>query len=183
MIILIAYFRFLFILTHQIQKTDEVIETQEAKLLNKLCSEVKQQLTVINEQVNKVESTKKEIIRNLAYNINDLGLCPTDMICDLIATKLKGIVPRSYITNALDSEYKNQNYKRKTSSNRYQEKSSSGIIDYDQSFDVRECQISDWDLYSDQIKKAWVIQLIEYKLEQERTIMSLQQQIAKLEGT
>jgi hypothetical protein len=157
----------------QIQKTEEVIETQEAKLLNKLCSEVKQQLTVINEKVNKAESTKKEIIRNLAYNINDLGLCPTDMICDLIATKLKGIVPRAYITNALDSKYKNQNYKRKTSTNiSYQE--SGVIIDYGESFDVRECQISEWHTYSDQVKKAWVIQLISDKLELQKEIIELQ---------
>jgi hypothetical protein len=68
-----------------------------------------QRLVEARKDLQKLEVSKKIRIKRLAEDLDSTGVIPTDMICDLIAIKIRGFLPRAYITDVLDSKYKNQN--------------------------------------------------------------------------
>jgi hypothetical protein len=141
--------------------------------------------------------SKKDRIKKLAEDIDATGIIPTVMICGLIVNKLGNYFSNHhYITQVLDAKYKNQNQSnaalnhRSNNSNSNNNQHTKGfddsgddittdIIDYGKTFDIADCTIEQWDTYSDDIKKNWVIRLIEEKRELQREILELQQQIVR----
>ena len=175
-----------------IQETKEL--TNEQILIKRLIEECR-------EDLQKLDLSKKARIQRLAEDLDSTGVIPTNMICDLIATKLKDcFTNRGTITDALDAKYKNQNLARPQKNNNNttittappntgpeSQSSSSSVYDYDYNltdygacFDVRDCNIEEWNKYSDSIKRKWVITLIDDKRELQRQVIELEQRVASL---
>lgn len=164
------------------QQLSEPQQTNEQLLIARLFDSAKQDLS-------KIEISKKERIQQLALELDNYGCCPTDMICDFIATKLCKFpdigISRGFIVQALDTKYKDpaRVIGGLKSKGKYKDKSQlqseplpqlyiPKVADYE-NFDIRDCNLDSWDYYPDGLKKRWVVQLIEDK-------KSLQCQIIEL---
>lgn len=87
-----------------IGSTDYIASHEIDQIIKKGRDKIKHAITVSDEKLTK---TKKEIVREMAHDLENAGY-PINEICDRLSKSLKGLVNDRTVRDALESKYKDQ---------------------------------------------------------------------------